>query len=323
MKVKLWGVRGSLPSPVAPERLRWRIEEALQQFERLKDAKVPISARAFLDTLPPHMLGGYGGNTSCGEVTCGDSRLIIDAGSGIRALSDILSRSEPAISEYHIYFTHFHWDHLIGLPFFAPIYARGKTIHLYAVHDQLEEAIQILFKKPFFPVPFAVIQKQVKFHKLEARKPFQIGDLSLTPYQLDHPDECWGVRVEGDGKSLAWCVDNEGTRGSREELGDDVKLFQNADLMVYDAQYSFGEALEKMNWGHSSAPVGIDLAVREGVKRALFVHHDPAARDETIREAEEQTQQYFDALARARKKAGLGDLELQWHFGREGELVKL
>lgn len=323
MRVRLWGVRGSLPSPVLPERLRFRLEEALTQFERLKDKNLPITASQFIDTLPVHLTGGYGGNTSCAEITHGSSRLLIDGGSGLRAFSDLITKTEPQTDEYHIYFTHFHWDHLIGLPFFAPMYMKGKTVHCYAVHENLEDSLRTLFTKPNFPVPYEVVKKQIRLHKLEPRVKTRIGELELTPYQLDHPDPCWGARVEAAGKSLAWCVDTEGTRVSGEEMGADQALYKNADLMIFDAQYSFGEALEKINWGHSSGPIGIDIAIREGVKQALFVHHDPAADCATIFEAEEQTRQYYDELLRARKHSGLKAPELVWRFAREGDTIQL
>ena len=323
MRIKLWGVRGSLPSPIAPDRVRQQLEMVLSQFEEIKQAGSPITAAQFLDMLPGHMNGGYGGNTSCGEIQLGDTRLIIDGGSGIRNLSDVLVRSKPVPDEFHIYLTHFHWDHLIGLPFFMPLYMKGKTVHFYGVHDDLEEALHILFRKPQFPVPFKVISPQIKVHKIEARQPLRIGDLTVTPFALDHPDPCWGARVEGGGKSIAWAVDTEGTRTTPEELGADLGLYKNADLMIFDAQYSFGEAIEKINWGHSSGPIGIDLALRENIKQVLFMHHDPAASDEAIWDGEEQTKRYYSELMRSRQRAGLVSEGVNWRFAREGETVEL
>lgn len=323
MRVKLWGVRGSLPAPVTPERLRKRLEETLGQFERIKDGHLPITASQFIDTLPVHLTGGYGGNTSCAEITYGKSRLLIDGGSGLRAFSDHIMRAEPQTEEFHIYFTHFHWDHLIGLPFFSPMYIKGKTIHCYAVHSDLEDTLRTVFRKPNFPVPYEIVQKQIKIHKLEPRQKIKIGELEVTPYQLDHPDPCWGARISAGGKSVAWAVDTECTRVTKEEMGADQALYQHANLMVFDAQYSFGEALEKSNWGHSSGPVGIDLAIREEVKLALFVHHDPGADCEAISEAEAETRHYYNELLRARKHSGLKSPDLEWRFAREGEIIQL
>lgn len=323
MRVRLWGIRGSLPSPQTPDQVRWRLEEVLTQFARLRESNVSIDAKTFLDTLPPHLVGGYGGNTTCAEVTSGSSRLLIDAGSGLRAFSDHILKHAPSQDEFHFYLTHFHWDHLIGLPMFVPLYMKGKTIHIYAVHDDLEKSLETLFTKPNFPVPYNVIKKQLQLHKLEPRKPFAIGALQLTPYKLDHPDPCWGVRVEGAGKALAWAVDTECTRISSQHLGEDTNLYKNADLLVFDAQYSFEEAIEKINWGHSSAPIGIDLAIRENVKLALFAHHDPSATDEEIFRAEVQTKNYYDELIKSRKRLNLTEPTFNWRFAREGETIQL
>src|SRR5213080_2426330 len=173
---RLWGVRGSLPAPMTPEQARWRLEEVLTQFERLRESNVKIDARTFLQTLPPHLAGGYGGNTSCAEVQSGTSRLLIDAGSGLRGFSDMIMQTAAATDEFHLYLTHFHWDHLIGLPFFVPMYLKGKTVHIYAVHDDLEESLKALFRKPNFPVPYEVVKNQIKIHKIEPRKTFKVGE---------------------------------------------------------------------------------------------------------------------------------------------------
>ena len=323
MQLRLWGIRGSLPTPTTPEQNRLKLEEVLMQFERLRDSKVEISARTYLETLPPYLLGGYGGNTSCAEVTSGESRLLIDAGSGLKVFSERVMKTDPATEEFHLYFTHFHWDHMIGLPFFFLLYKKRKTIHIYAPHDDTEDALRALFRKPNFPVPYEVVKKQIRIHKVSPREAFRIGSLQVTPYQLDHPDPCWGVRVEAEGKALAWAVDTEGTRTSTEKLGADSGLYKNADLLVFDAQYSFSEALEKINWGHSSAPIGIDLAIRENVKTVIFAHHDPAASDENIYQAEEQTRHYYAELLKARRRAGLPIPNLLWRFAREGDMIEL
>lgn len=323
MHVKLWGVRGSLPSPMTPDQVRERFTALLKDFERFSKANPSMTADVFMEAFPRQYTGGYGGNTSCAEVTYGSSRLIIDAGSGIRNLSEELLKLNPQPSEFHLYFTHFHWDHLIGLPFFVPIYMRGKTVHIYGVQENLEACIRGMFQKPQFPVPFEVIQQQVQFHRVEPRQPFQVGELTVTPYQLDHPDPCWGARVEAGGKSLAWAVDSECTRATSDQLGKDVLLYRNVDVMVFDAQYTFDQAMEKISWGHSSGPIGIDLALREGVKQALFIHHDPGATDEMIRAAEQETLRYFEEMMRARQNSGLEVSHLRWHFASEGEKIKV
>jgi phosphoribosyl 1,2-cyclic phosphodiesterase len=319
--VKFWGVRGSLPSPQHPLKQEARLRHVLERFAM--DPKA--DAQAFVDALPKEIKGGYGGNTACVEVRSGERRLIIDAGSGLRELGEHLMQNGYAKTpkETHLFFTHFHWDHLIGLPFFAPIFLKGQTVHLYAVQSDLEDVIRTVFKKPFFPVSFEQLQSHVVFHKLEPRKKIRIEDFDLTPYQLDHPDPCWGYRIEREGKVYAHCVDSEATRVTREDLGLDAALYENADLMLFDAQYTMMEAVEKMNWGHSAAPIGLDIALRENIKRVFFAHHDPGATDEKIVDAERQTRDYLTAYTEQQRRTGKTVRTIEWGFAHEGQEIQL
>ncbi len=271
MKVKLWGIRGSLPAPQTAEQKRVRLNHLLVNFERALEQN-KIKSEDYIKSLTPIEATGYGGHTSCIEISTSKVRLIVDGGSGISRLSEEIMRESSSLgrAKIHILMTHFHWDHLIGLPFFTPIFIPGNEIHFYAVQDDLAENIKRVFRKPNFPVPFEQLQSKIFFHKLEPRKPVNFEDITITPYQLDHPDPCWGYRFEHGGKVFSHCVDSECTRVSAEELGADIALYQNVDLMTFDAQYTFHEASERIDWGHSSGPIGIDLAMREKVKRVLL-----------------------------------------------------
>lgn len=323
LKVKLWGVRGSLPSPLSPQRLRQNLSEVLGLYEKMRAAGKLVDVDDFLGTLPAHLAGGYGGHTLCCEVRSPSSRLIIDGGSGLRPFAETVLQNEPQTKEFHFYMTHFHWDHLIGFPFFIPIYRKDCTVHFYGVHEDLEPRIRALFCKPNFPVPFEALGAKIHFHRLQPRQMFKIGDLECTPYLLDHPDPSWGIRVSHGGKNFAHCVDTECTRVSREQLGEDLPLYQNLDLMIFDAQYTFGESVEKINWGHSSGPIGLDLAFRENIKRILFLHHDPSSSDETIRQAELQTLLYYEQQMKLSQRQGRPHPPIDWQFAVEGTEVDL
>ncbi len=322
MEIRLWGVRGSLPSPHPPALLDQRfLEIALAIY----DARLPSreAVPEFIQSLGHHRLGGYGGNTPCVEVRQGATSVIIDGGSGIRALGEELL-SGPAgqgKAEIHLLMTHFHWDHLIGLPFFAPIFVPGNQIHVHAVQPDLPEIFAKVFSKPYFPVPFGQLAAKFHFHRLEPRKSFQLGDLKLVPYQLDHPDPCWGYRIEGGGRTYAHCVDTECRRITREDLGADLPLYQGVNLMVFDAQYTLLETIEKVNWGHAAAGLGLDLAMREGIERVLFMHHDPASADERIATVEAQTRRYYESALRQSREGGEALHEVQWAFAREGQTI--
>lgn len=324
MRIKIWGARGSLPSPIAPSAIEEQVRALFESFfDEGNKAKGDLDA--FLSSRTRERLGGYGGNTPCIEIRTAQSQVIIDGGSGIRPLGYELMKGPCGAGkgEIHLFFTHFHWDHLIGLPFFTPIFIPGNQIHLYAVQPDLPQVFEALFKKPYFPVPLKELGATLHYHRLEPRKPLKIGDVSLTPYQLDHPDPCWGFRVESGNKAYAHCVDTECTRVSREQLGPDLPLYQNVDLMVFDAQYTLMETIEKVNWGHAAASLGIDIAMREGVKHVLFMHHDPASSNEKIAAAEAQARRYYENQLKASKRSGTKLHEVEWSFTYEGQEIEV
>ncbi len=321
MRIKLWGARGSLPAPTYPDAIESRISSLFRDFFA-KGYKSEADLPAFFGAMPRHRVGGYGGNTACIEITQGGSRILIDGGSGIRPAGYELMAGAcgQGKGEVHLLFTHFHWDHIVGLPFFTPIFIPGNTIHVYAVQPELPDVFQIVFKKPYFPVPLDRLGAKIIYHRLEPRKPVNFGDLRVTPYQLDHPDPCWGYKVEAGGKTYAHCVDTECTRGSRKELGPDLPLYEGVDLMTFDAQYTLMEALEKVNWGHAAASLGLDIAMREGIKRVLFMHHDPASSDEKIAMALAQARRYYDTQ---QKSGGGKAVTVDWEYAYDGMTVDL
>jgi phosphoribosyl 1,2-cyclic phosphodiesterase len=279
----------------------------------------------FLNEVPRHRFGGYGGNTPCVEVRSPQQQLIIDGGSGIRQLGYDLMAGPcgRGTGVVHLLFTHFHWDHLIGLPFFTPIFIPGNKIHVYAVQPDLPDVFKTVFRKPYFPVPLDKLGAEIIYHQLDPRKPKLFGDIQVTPYELDHPDPCWGYKFESGGKVLSHCVDTECTRVTPEELGPDLGLYQGVDLMVFDAQYTLMETIEKVNWGHAAASLGLDLAMREGIKRVLFMHHDPASTPEKIAAAEMQARRYYDNQIKSAKRANAKTPDVDWSFAFEGMTADL
>ena len=324
MKVKYWGVRGSLPASPTPQQWVRDIEKIMHGFFRA-GYENPDQIKDYLHALSVPQVGGFGTATTCVEVATPQARIIIDGGSGIKNLSDQLVRGPAGQgrANLHIFLTHFHWDHLVGLPFFAPHFIPGNTINYYAVQPNVEELIRGKFRKPYFPVPFEALVADIKFNVLEPRKAFMINDMSITPYLLDHPDPCWGFKIEHGGKTYSHCVDTEGTRTSREQLGPDLPLYQNVDLMYFDAQYTLPELAEKANWGHSAAQIGLDIAFREKIKHVIFTHHDPGANTQQIYDLKAQTREYYEWRVKSAQTNHIDLPLVKWRYAHEGLEVDL
>jgi len=264
MNVRFWGVRGSIPTP-EPNLLR------------------------------------YGGNTTCLEIGTPNvgEPVIIDAGSGIRALGDELqNRSARRI---HILFTHFHWDHIQGLPSFAPLFQPGVEIVFYTTRtaEEAESLLSVQMADPFFPVTFAEAGSQVVFKQVEWGREFAIGLLKVEPLPLNHPQGATGFRLESGGHVLVHASDHES--GVAEIDAGLVRAAKGADLLVMDAQYTPEEYKSKVGWGHSSYAHATSAAQAAGVKQLILFHHDPAHDDVFLDQMLAEAQQLFSATAMARE----------------------
>ncbi len=276
MKVRFWGVRGSIPSP-GPQTQK------------------------------------YGGNTSCIEIRVGeeDRLVIIDAGSGIRQLGNFLMANDLPKGPINadIFLSHTHWDHIMGYPFFTPIYIPGTKIRVYGPvsfeDDPLEDVVGGQMKYRYFPVNMGELASDIEYIRLK-ETPFidMGGGLKLTTKLLNHPITALGYRFEYDGKVVCTCYDTEPFRNlfitdpedpeydeamacEGEEVAIEQNLaieefFRGADMLIYDAQYTDKEYSSRINWGHTTMEYAISAANRVGVKRLALFHHDPDRDDEQL-----------------------------------------
>ncbi len=325
LKTKFWGVRGLLPVAPPPSGIVNDFRNLFYQFfsqgySHLKDVDL------FLGQHKVTAIGGYGSCSTCVEVTTPKTQIIIDAGSGLKRLGDDIMKAGVAGNGqgvYHILLTHFHIDHLLGLPFFTPIFIPGNEIHFYAVQEDLPNAIKFMFMRPYFPVDFASLPSKVSFHKLEPRKSLTINDVDITPYLLDHLDPTWGFKITSGGNSYAHCSDTEGTRLNLNDLGPDQPLYQDVDLMYYDAQYPIAKSIDSNMGGHSSSQIGLDLAMKMGIKRVLFGHHDPDSHTGVIQTLEKETQSYYISKLESAHSQQQTVHPVQWSFVYEGQMIEL
>lgn len=325
MKTKFWGVRGLLPVAPPPQGIVNDFRNLFyhffsQGYSNLKDVDL------FLGQHKVTAIGGYGSCSTCVEILTPQVQIIIDAGSGIKRLGDEIMGGGIAgkgQGVYHILLTHFHIDHLLGLPFFTPIFIPGNEIHFYAVQEELPAAVKLMFTRPYFPVDFSSLAAKIHFHKLEPRQTFTIGDVEVCPFLLDHIDPTWGFKLTREGKTYAHCSDTESTRLNYTDLGPDLPLYQNIDLMYYDAQYPIGKAIDSTMGGHSSSHIGLDLAMKMGIKRVLFGHHDPDATTTDIQLLEKETQSYYISKLENAHSQQQTVHPVQWSFVYEGQIFEL
>lgn len=307
MLVRFWGVRGSIPSPIPAAALEAKLVDLLMSA-RGRDFSSLEAARAYLHTLPIYQRGTVGGNTACLEVRAEDQVLIIDAGSGIKELGWSLMDGDlgEGKGEVHILLSHTHWDHIMGLPFFTPAYVPGNTIDIHSPFPDLEDRLRDQHRPVHFPVPWEVLAKTVTCHRWEANSTLALGEVEVRAIPLRHPGSCFGYRIEHDGKAMVYATDSEYKDNADDETRRIWSEFRGAEVLISDAQYTLSEALEKEDWGHSSAVVGVEAAVAAGVRRLVLFHHEPTHGDEMIAQILEKAKRYLRLVGPAAECEILG-----------------
>ena len=292
MHVKFWGVRGSIPRPADSEELAARLVESLYrlgQESNYLDLSDRDAVRAWVAQLPPSINAFTGGNTPCVEVSCGDEILIIDLGSGARALGEALMKREFGRGEgrAHIFLSHFHHDHIQGWPFFHPAYVEGNQFEIYTRQSDARARLHQQQQEPFFP-PASLhdMLATVGYHQLTQNSRTICEDrVRVSSLELDHPSGAYAFRFEVGDKILVYASDGAfpaPDKGPENPARPFVEFFRDADLIIIDAQFSLAESQAKRLWGHSSAVVGVELAAHAQAKRLALFHHDPSASDAAL-----------------------------------------
>ena len=247
--VQFWGVRGSIPSPG-------------------------------LDTVR------YGGNTPCVSIHVGGKRIIFDAGTGLHILGKSLLSQMPG--EGHLFFTHSHWDHIQGFPFFTPAFISGNKFDIYGAiapdGSTIEQRLNDQMLHPNFPVPLQIMQSNLTFHNVQIGQPINIDDIIIETAHLNHPGKAVGYRVNWRGSAAVYITDTE---HYPDHLDENVLwLARNADVLIYDSTYSDEEYSDpkspKIGWGHSTWQEAIKVAKAANVKTLVIYHHDPDHNDDYL-----------------------------------------
>jgi phosphoribosyl 1,2-cyclic phosphodiesterase len=247
----------------------------------------------------------YGGNTPCVEMLVNGHRLIFDAGTGIHVLGQSLLQQLPVSG--HLFFSHSHWDHIQGFPFFSPAFMEGNEFDIYGgviphgvtieyrLHDQMMQ--------PNFPVPLQIMGANLRFHNLDYGDRVQLGDVTVLTGLLNHPGGAMGYRVSWQDYAVAYITDTEHFIG---ELDLNVlKLADRADVLIYDCTYTDEEyyhpKANKVGWGHSTWQEAVKIAQAAQVKKLVIFHHDPSHGDDFMDEIGIQSMAAFSQTVVARE----------------------
>ncbi len=258
--VRFWGVRGSIPVPG------------------------PSTAE-------------MGGNTTCVEVRAGSEIIIFDAGTGLRELGCELMAELPVSAK--MFFTHVHWDHIQGFPFFGPAFINGNRFDLYGaqkVTHSLSEILTGQMEFPNFPVSLEAMGSRMHFHDIDEGEHVAVGGATVSNTFLNHPGGIIAYRVDYQGQSVVFATDTEHYSCLDQKL---VTLARGADVLIYDAMYTpdeysgQGGMMPRTGWGHSTWEEGVKVARAAGVRSLVLTHHDPDHDDAFVREIEATAREAF------------------------------
>lgn len=246
---------------------------------------------AYLDNLSPLAAKTASGNTPCVEVQSGRDIFIIDAGSGIRELGEKLMQGECGQGKgiVHLFFSHPHWDHIQGFPFFRPAYVPGNKIFVYGVHN-MEFALRRQQEFVSFPIPLDGVQADLQFVQLEPEGLLQFGDLFIRVKRNHHPGNSYSFRFEKGNKIFVYASDS--SYPSDLDLQPYITFFAEADVLIFDAHFTQRESDEKEDWGHSSSFMGVEIAQKANVKSLVLFHHDPNCSDADLERILEDTKKF-------------------------------
>ena len=315
--VRFWGTRGSLPVALTAADVRARVVAAVKSA-RGATLTSDEAVESFVDALGFPIAGTFGGHTSCVQIDSGSADYIVcDLGSGARPFGQAALARHGATSgqTYHVFLSHVHWDHIMGLPFFMPAYIPGNRLRIYGGHRELEAALRRQMEPPSFPVPFSCFAADIEFVHLEPGVAHEVDGMKVTTLRQRHGGDSYGYRFERNGRTVVYSTDSEHRLDDPDETKRFVEFFRDADLVVFDGMYSLADAISvKADWGHSSNIVGVELCQLAHAAHLCLFHHEPAYDDAAIARVLDETRR-LEEITRAgralRVSAAYDGLEIE------------
>jgi phosphoribosyl 1,2-cyclic phosphodiesterase len=295
MKIRFWGTRGSIPVSLTTQDLRLKLGAALQAANGRAFADRTEIDR-FVAELSFDISGTFGGHSSCVQLVTGrPEHFVLDLGSGARPLGQyMLAQYGPANPQtYHVFMSHLHWDHIMGLPFFTPAYIPGNRVVIHSGHPHAEFALRRQQEDPSFPVGFEYLGATIEFVVHTPGLAQTVAGVEVNLKKQRHGGDSYGWRFDDQGKRVVYSTDSEHHVDDLAEREAFVEFFRDADAVIFDAMYSLAEAVSvKADWGHSSNTVGVEMCLAANAKRLLLFHHEPAYSDSQIQQICHESQRY-------------------------------
>jgi len=280
--IHFWGVRGSIPTPLTPAQVQAKIAAVVARITP-QDIQSEDAKEKFLASLPSYLFGTVGGNSACVELKSDNgTEFVLDCGSGLRAMCK--NGTPPADKHYNILMSHFHWDHIQGIPFFDASFNPATKIDFYSTFPAAERILAEQSRCPYFPKSgsWDSVKKQFTFHLLQEGVPFEISGVKINTHKMKHPGNSFSYSFEENGKKFIYATDVELQEIDFSKDRKSNYFFENADVVILDSQYTVEEAIQKENWGHSAFCYAIDFANTWHIKKLYLFHHEPTYDDKKI-----------------------------------------
>lgn len=285
MEISIYGARGSLPTPLTQDKYSDKVKRILELYKQSSIQNVD----KFLQSIPFELSHTYGGNTPCLSIDeqSNDNFIVIDAGSGLRELGNkLVKRNNLTIN---IFLSHFHWDHIAGIPFFKPMYNPSNTIVFYSTNNNLVKNLHRQQVPHHFPISFKDFPAKVMYVILDTKSTFNLVGYKISTVQLKHPGGSVAYILKKDNKKVSYVSDAEFTPDNIKKKAMYYKAcFESSDLLVMDSQYSLSEFFSKFDWGHTSSSMAVNLALEWRIKKLLLFHFDPDHDDDELKKIENE-----------------------------------